>query len=178
MTIIITIGIYFLVLLVISRLTGRRGNDAFFRGNRQSPWPIVAIGMVGASLSGVTFVSVPGMILTGDMTYMQMCFGFFFGYLLIAFVLLPLYYKYNLTSIYSYLGTRFGSCGRKTGAWFFLVSKLTGAAARLYLVCFILQAYTFNSQFSISGGKLHVPFIVIVLFTLLLICFFVIARQK
>ena len=169
MTIIITIGIYFLVLLVISRLTGRRGNDAFFRGNRQSPWPIVAIGMVGASLSGVTFVSVPGMILTGDMTYMQMCFGFFFGYLLIAFVLLPLYYKYNLTSIYSYLGTRFGSCGRKTGAWFFLVSKLTGAAARLYLVCFILQAYTFNSQFSISGGKLHVPFIVIVLFTLLLI---------
>ena len=169
MTIIITIGIYFLLLLLISWLTGKGGNDAFFRGNRQSPWPIVAIGMVGASLSGVTFVSVPGMVMQGDMTYMQMCLGFFVGYLIISFVLLPLYYKYNLTSIYSYLGTRFGQSGRKTGASFFLLSKLTGAAARLYLVCFILQQYTFNSQFSIGGGTLHVPFVVIVLVTLLLI---------
>ena len=169
MTIIITIGIYFLLLLLISWLTGKGGNDAFFRGNRQSPWPIVAIGMVGASLSGVTFVSVPGMVLQGDMTYMQMCLGFFVGYLIISFVLLPLYYRYNLTSIYSYLGKRFGQSGRKTGSAFFLLSKLTGAAARLYLVCYILQEYTFNSQFSIGGGKLHVPFVVIVLVTLLLI---------
>lgn len=169
MTIIITIGVYFLLLLLISRLSGKGGNDAFFRGNRQSPWPIVAIGMVGASLSGVTFVSVPGMVMSGDMTYMQMCLGFFVGYLIISFVLLPLYYRYNLTSIYSYLGKRFGASGRKTGASFFLLSKLTGAAARLYLVCFILQEYTFNSQFSIGGGRLHVPFVVIVLLTLLLI---------
>lgn len=169
MTIIITIGVYFLLLLLISWLTGKGGNDAFFRGNRQSPWPIVAIGMVGASLSGVTFVSVPGMVIKGDMTYMQMCLGFFVGYLIISFVLLPLYYRYNLTSIYSYLGKRFGPRGRKTGATFFLLSKLTGAAARLYLVCFILQQYTFNSQFSVGGGTLHVPFVVIVLATLLLI---------
>ncbi len=169
MTIIITIGVYFLLLLLISWLTGKGGNDAFFRGNRQSPWPIVAIGMVGASLSGVTFVSVPGMVIKGDMTYMQMCLGFFVGYLIISFVLLPLYYRYNLTSIYSYLGKRFGPRGRKTGASFFLLSKLTGAAARLYLVCFILQQYTFNSQFSVGGGTLHVPFVVIVLATLLLI---------
>lgn len=169
MTILITIGCYFMMLLLISRIVGKGGNDAFFRGNRQSPWPIVAIGMVGASLSGVTFVSVPGMVLTGDMTYIQMCLGFIVGYFLIAFVLLPIYYKHRLTSIYSYLGDRFGSSSRKTGSAFFLLSKLTGAAARLYLVCFILQRYAFDSQFTIGSTALQIPFVVVVLLTLLLI---------
>ena len=133
MTILLTIAVYFGILLLISWLTGRSGNDAFFRGNRQSPWYVVAFGMIGASLSGVTFVSVPGMVLTIDMTYMQMCMGFFFGYMLVAFVLLPLYYRHGLTSIYSYLGDRLGKRSYKTGASFFLLSKFTGAAARLYL---------------------------------------------
>ena len=109
--ILITIIIYFGILLGISRITARRhsDNDAFFRGNRQSPWYIVSFGMIGASLSGVTFVSVPGMVKNIDMTYMQTCMGFFVGYLIIAHVLLPLYYKLNLTSIYTYLGQRIGS---------------------------------------------------------------------
>lgn len=155
--------------MLISRLVGQGGNDAFFRGNRQSPWPIVAVGMVGASLSGVTFVSVPGMILNGDMTYLQMCMGFIFGYIIISFVLLPLYYKHKLTSIYSYLGTRFGRTARKTGSCFFLISKLTGAAARLYLVCFILHEYAFSGQFHIGSFSLKLPFIGVVLVTLILI---------
>lgn len=169
MVIFITIIIYFGLLLLISRLVGQGGNDAFFRGNRKSPWPIVAIGMVGASLSGVTFISVPGMILYGDMTYLQMCMGFIVGYAVIAFVLMPLYYKHNLTSIYSYLGTRFDSVSRKTGSCFFLISKLTGAAARLYLVCYILHEYAFSGQFKIGNISIDFPFIAVVLLTLLLI---------
>lgn len=143
--ILITILVYFGVLLTISRLTSGKhtDNDAFFRGNRQSPWYIVSFGMIGASLSGVTFVSVPGMVRYIDMTYMQTCIGFFFGYIVIALVLLPLYYRLNLTSIYSYLGQRFGRHSYKTGASFFLLSKMLGAAARLYLVCLILQHYVF-----------------------------------
>ena len=101
--ILLTIAVYFALLFVISRKAGGAGdNDTFFRGNRQSPWWAVAFGMIGASLSGVSFVSVPGMVRNIDMTYMQMCVGFFFGYLVVAFVLLPLYYRLNLTSIYSY----------------------------------------------------------------------------
>ena len=161
MTILITIAIYFALLLLISNLVGKGGNDAFFRGNRQSPWPVVAFGMIGASLSGVTFISVPGMVMTIDMTYLQMCIGFIFGYILVAFVLLHLYYKYNLTSIYSYLDVRFGRTCRKTGSSFFLLSKMTGAAARLYLVCLILQQYVFDA--------LRVPFVLTVVGTLLLI---------
>lgn len=143
--ILITILVYFGVLLTISKLTSGKhtDNDAFFRGNRQSPWYIVSFGMIGASLSGVTFVSVPGMVRYIDMTYMQTCIGFFFGYIVIALVLLPLYYRLNLTSIYSYLGQRFGRHSYKTGASFFLLSKMLGAAARLYLVCLILQHYVF-----------------------------------
>lgn len=143
--ILITILVYFGVLLTISKLTSGKhtDNDAFFRGNRQSPWYIVSFGMIGASLSGVTFVSVPGMVRYIDMTYMQTCIGFFFGYIVIAMVLLPLYYRLNLTSIYSYLGQRFGRHSYKTGASFFLLSKMLGAAARLYLVCLILQHYVF-----------------------------------
>lgn len=169
MTILITIFAYFAVLLLISRLVGRSGNDAFFRGNHESPWPLVAFGMIGASLSGVTFVSVPGMVMTIDMTYLQMCMGFFFGYLIVAFVLLPLYYRNRLTSIYGYLSTRFGRTSRQTGSWFFILSKLTGAAARLYLVCLILQQYAFGRALTVGGHTFHIPFVAVVLVTLLLI---------
>ena len=138
---------YFAVLLLIAWLTGRRSdsNDAFFLGERRSPWYIVSIGMIGTSLSGVTFVSVPGMVRSIDMTYMQTVFGFFFGYVLIAQVLLPLYYRLRLTSIYSYLEGRIGPRSYKTGALFFFLSKLVGAAARLYLVVLILQAHVFSA---------------------------------
>ncbi|MDR3269649.1 MAG: sodium:solute symporter [Tannerella sp.] len=137
---------YFGLLLLIAWITGRKSsnNDAFFLGNKQSPWYIVAIGMIGSSLSGVTFVSVPGLVRQMDMTYMQMIIGFFFGYILIAKILLPLYYKLKLTSIYSYLDKRIGRGGYKTGAGFFLLSKIIGAAARLYLVVWILQTYVFD----------------------------------
>ena len=145
-TILLIIAGYFSLLLLIAWITGRRnsGNSAFFLGNRQSPWYIVSIGMIGTSLSGVTFVSVPGMVRSIDMTYMQTVFGFFFGYIIIAKVLLPLYYKLNLISIYSYLGDRLGHRSYKTGASFFLISKIIGAAARLYLVVLILQHYVFD----------------------------------
>ena len=117
--ILVTILAYFGLLLLIAEFTARRvDNDAFFRGNRESPWYVVSFGMIGASLSGVTFVSVPGMVMSFDMTYMQTCIGFFFGYLVIAHVLLPLYYRLNLTSIYTYLGQRLGNCSYKTGASF------------------------------------------------------------
>lgn len=118
--ILLTIFLYFGMLLLVARFTGKNSdNDAFFRGNRRSPWYVVSFGMIGASLSGVTFVSVPGMVRSIDMTYMQTCMGFFVGYLIIAHVLLPLYYKLNLTSIYSYLDDRIGRCSYKTGASFF-----------------------------------------------------------
>ena len=152
--ILLTILLYFGMLLLVARLTGRHSdNDAFFRGNRRSPWYIVSFGMIGASLSGVTFVSVPGMVRGIDMTYMQTCFGFFIGYLIIAHVLLPLYYRLNLTSIYTYLGDRIGRHAYKTGASFFLLSKIVGAAARLYLVVLILQHYVFaywNISFAVT----------------------------
>lgn len=143
--ILLTTIVYFLLLCIISRVMGGKGdNDTFFRGNRKSPWWAVAFGMIGASISGVSFVSVPGMVETVDMTYMQMCIGFFFGYLVVAFVLLPLYYRLNLTSIYTYLDLRFGKTAYRTGASFFLLSKMLGAAARLYIVCLILQQYVFS----------------------------------
>lgn len=160
--ILLTILLYFGILLLVARLTGRHSdNDAFFRGNRRSPWYIVSFGMIGASLSGVTFVSVPGMVRGIDMTYMQTCFGFFIGYLIIAHVLLPLYYRLNLTSIYTYLGDRIGRHAYKTGASFFLLSKIIGAAARLYLVCLILQHYVFDA--------FHIPFAATVIGIVLLI---------
>ena len=140
----ITIIVYFTLLLIVSRLAGNSSNEAFFRGNRKSPWMVVAFGMIGASLSGATFISVPGLVLENDMTYLQMCIGFFFGYIVISFLLLPLYYKYGLTSIYSWLKKRFGNYSHKTGAAFFILSKLAGAAARMYIVCLILQQYVFD----------------------------------
>ena len=156
------IAAYFAVLLLIAWITGRNNsNEAFFLGNRKSPWYIVSIGMVGTSLSGVTFVSVPGMVRAIDMTYMQTVLGFFVGYIIIAKVLLPLYYKLQLTSIYSYLDDRIGRRGYKTGASFFLLSKIVGAAARLYLVVLILQTYVFNAW--------NIPFAVTAILSILLV---------
>ena len=146
MLVLITIIIYFLLLFLISTITGKAGssNSTFFKADNQSPWFIVAIGMIGASISGVTFVSVPGMPIHIDMTYMQMVFGFFFGYLIVAHVLLPLYYKLGLTSIYSYLNQRIGKKAYQTGSLFFLLSRMLGTAAKLYLVCLILQHFVFR----------------------------------
>lgn len=146
MLILTTVLAYFVALLAFSRFTTRRSdNDTFFRGNRQSPWYMVAFGMVGASISGITFVSVPGMVLTTDMTYLQMCLGFILGYLVVAFVLLPVYYRLNLTTIYSWLDRRLGRRAYHTGAAFFLLSKMTGAAVRFYVVCFILHRFVFEA---------------------------------
>ena len=151
MILILTVLGYFLVLFGISRWTGHRAtNETFYRGERRSPWWLVAFGMVGASISGVTFVSVPGMVLTTQMTYLQLCMGFIVGYVVVAYVLLPVYYRLNLTSIYTYLGQRLGPRSYQTGAWFFLLSKMTGAAVKFYVVCMVLQ------QFVLDG--LGVPF--------------------
>lgn len=147
MKVLLTIFIYFSLLLLISRFAGKGSgtNAAFFKGENRSPWYIVSIGMIGASISGVTFVSVPGMVRTIDMTYMQMVFGFFFGYLVVAHLLLPLYYRLNLTSIYTYLGKRLGNRSYVTGSLFFLLSRMLGTAAKLYLVCLILYTYVFDA---------------------------------
>ena len=145
MMILLTILIYFAILLGISRLTSRKAdNGTFYRARRRAPWYMVAFGMIGASISGVTFVSVPGMVLTSQMTYLQVCLGFIAGYVVVAFVLLPLYYRLNLTSIYAYLGQRLGRRSYLSGAWFFLLSKITGSAVKFYVVCMILQQFVFD----------------------------------
>lgn len=162
MVIIFTVLAYFCILLVLSRFTYRRSdNDTFYRANRRSPWYMVAFGMVGASMSGVTFVSVPGMVESIGMTYMQTCLGFIVGYFIVAFVLLPVYYRLNLTTIYSYLKERFGIRSYKTGASFFLLSKMTGAAVRFYVVCIILQRFVLDA--------VGIPFFVTVVVMVLLI---------
>lgn len=162
MTIIAVVLGYFALLFAFSRWTGRRAtNETFYRADRQSPWYMVAFGMVGASISGITFVSVPGMVLVSQMNYLQTCMGFILGYVVVAFLLLPLYYKLNLTSIYAYLGQRLGERSHKTGSWFFLLSKMTGAAVRFYVVCIILQRFVFEPQ--------GVPFAVTTLLLVLLI---------
>lgn len=159
---IVTILGYFLLLLLVSHLTARdSSNDSFFRAGRRSPWFLVAFGMIGTSVSGVSFVSVPGYVGVTQMTYLQMCIGFFFGYLVIAFLLLPMYYRRGLTSIYSYLEQRFGLASQKSGSVLFLLSKMTGACARFYLVCLILQQFVFE--------RFGVPFIVTVLIILVLV---------
>lgn len=147
MLIIITVLLYFAALMLFSRITARRSdnNQTFFRANRRSPWYMVAFGMVGASISGITFVSVPGMTMFTGMTYVQMCIGFILGYFAVAFVLLPVYYRLNLTTIYTYLKERLGMRSYKTGAWFFLISKMTGAAVRFYVVCIILQRFVLDA---------------------------------
>ena len=162
MTILLIVLAYFVVLFGISHLTSRKAdNNMFYRANRKAPWYMVAFGMIGASISGVTFVSVPGMVLTSQMTYLQMCLGFIVGYLVIAFVLLPLYYRLQLTSIYTYLGQRLGNRSYQTGAWFFMLSKMVGASVRFYVVCIILQQFVYEPA--------GIPFIVNVAGMVLLI---------
>ncbi len=159
--IVIVLG-YFILLLFVGYLTGRKSdNQSFFIGNRKSPWLVVAYGMIGASLSGITFISVPGWVLTSKFAYLQMVIGYVLGYTVITFVLLPLYYRLKLTSIYSYLETRFGFYSYKTGAVFFLISRLIGASFRLFIVTGVLQF--------VALDKLGVPFPVTVLITILLI---------
>ncbi|MGQ1786601.1 sodium:solute symporter [Saccharicrinis sp. GN24d3] len=156
------VGLYFMILMVISYITGKESdNENFFRGNRQSPWYIVSVGMIGASLSGVTFISVPGWVNNTQFSYLQMVGGYFLGYLVIAHVLLPVYYRLNLTSIYTYLEQRFGKNSYKTGAWLFLISRTIGASARLYLMANVLQISLFNA--------LGIPFAITVVITIALI---------
>ena len=161
-SILILIIAYFSVLILISYFTGKDdSNDVFFRAKKQSPWYIVAFGMIGASLSGVTFISVPGLIGGQQFAYMQGVFGFFIGYLIIALVLIPIYYKLNVTSIYQYLEQRFGKISYKTGAFFFLLSRVTGASFRLFLVALAMQYIVFQ--------QIGVPFWLTVVISILLI---------
>jgi Na+/proline symporter len=142
---ILTISLYFLMLVIISWITGRNASSyTFFLGNRQSPWYVVAFGMIGASLSGVTFISIPGEVGASNFSYMQVVLGYLVGYFVIANVLIPLYYKLNLTSIYVYLQKRFGTVSYKTGAFFFLVSRIIGASFRLFLVAMVLDKFVFS----------------------------------
>ncbi len=160
--ILLLIVAYFIVLVFISYITGKSANNqTFFKANNSSPWYLVAFGMIGASLSGVTFISVPGWIEGQQMSYMQMVLGYTIGYAVIGLVLLPLYYKLNLTSIYTYLEDRFGKFSYKTGASFFLISRTVGAAFRLFLVAKVLQLILFDEY--------GIPFWVTVTITILLI---------
>lgn len=153
---------YFLLLLGVAWYTSRNSdNESFFIGNRNSNWMLVAFGMIGTSLSGVTFVSVPGGVGSGNFYYYQIVLGYLLGYMVIAFVLIPLYYRMNLTSIYTYLEKRFGINAHKAGAFFFILSRTVGATARLYLVISVLQIFIFN--------KLGIPFEATALVILLLI---------
>ena len=143
--------LYFLVLLAVAKVTGKNSNNmSFFIGNKNSNWMLVAFGMIGTSLSGVTFVSVPGAVGKDGFHYLQITIGYLIGYFTIAYVLLPIYYKMNLTSIYNYLEKRLGFGAYKTGASFFILSRTLGATARLYLVVKILQIFILDN--------LHVPF--------------------
>ncbi|MDI3527468.1 MAG: hypothetical protein PWR03_1651 [Tenuifilum sp.] len=153
---------YFIVLFFISYFSSRNSNnDTFFIGNRKSPWYLVSIAMIGTSISGVTFISVPGWVLTSHFSYLQMVLGYLLGYFVVANVLLPLYYRLNLKSIYTYLETRFGFFSYKTGAALFLISRIIGAAFRLFIVSNVLQISVFNA--------LGIPFWVTVTLTVIMI---------
>lgn len=157
-----TIAFYFLLLFVISWITGRKADNAgFFTGNRKSPWYLVAIAMIGAPISGVTFISVPGAVAANGYSYMQMVLGFFVGALLVSLVLIPMFYRMNLVSIYGYLENRFGLASYRTGAWFFFISKMLGASVRFFVVCVVLQSLVFDS--------FGIPFSVNVILTVALI---------
>ncbi|HIR38350.1 MAG TPA: sodium:solute symporter [Candidatus Limisoma gallistercoris] len=157
-----TIAFYFVLLFIISWITGRKTDNAgFFTGNRKSPWYMVAVAMIGASISGVTFISVPGAVLAGGYSYMQMVLGFFVGSVIVALVLIPMFYKMNLMSIYGYLENRFGLSSYRTGAWFFFVSKMLGASVRFFVVCVVLQTLVFD--------PLNMPFTLNVILTVALI---------
>ncbi len=161
-SILILIASYFGLLVLISYFTGKEdSNAAFFKANKSAPWYLVAFGMIGASLSGVTFISVPGAVEAKQFGYLQVVFGYFFGYLIISFVLLPLYYKLNLTSIYTYLKDRFGIVSYKTGSIAFLISRTVGAAFRLFLVAKVLQLLVFD--------LFDIPFAITVMITIALI---------
>ncbi|MFL2639232.1 MAG: sodium:solute symporter [Flavobacteriaceae bacterium] len=160
--IIFIVLIYFLILFVISNLTkGNDDNSTFFSANKNSPWYLVAFGMVGASLSGITFISVPGDVGQIEFTYFQVVLGYMVGYFIVAIVLLPIYYKLKLTSIYEYLNTRFGPTSHKTGAFFFFISRVIGASFRLFLVAIVLQKFVFESW--------NIPFEITVIISILLI---------
>lgn len=160
--VLITIAAYFLILFAVSYMAGRKAdNEGFFVGNRKSTWYVVAFAMIGSSISGVTFVSVPGMVATSSFSYLQMVLGFVVGQFIIAFVLIPRFYRMNLLSIYEYLENRFGISAYQTGAWFFFISKMLGAAVRLFLVCLTLQLLVFD--------PLHLPFLLNVTFTVALV---------
>ncbi|WP_340199269.1 sodium:solute symporter [Ascidiimonas sp. W6] len=160
--ILLLIAVYFAVLIFISFLTGKEdSNEDFFKAKRSSPWYIVAFGMIGASLSGVTFISVPGWVKDAQFSYMQVVYGYLAGYFVIAFILLPIYYRLNVTSIYEYLADRFGTYSHKTGAFFFFISRIIGASFRLFLVATVLQYFVFASW--------NVPFPVTVILSILLI---------
>ena len=166
LTILACFATYTALLFAVMWLTGRRGargNEAFFRAGRRSPWPVVAYGMIGASLSGVTFMSVPGGVYSGGWTYMPLVLGYVLGYAVIALVLLPLYYRLNLTSIYSYLEQRFGGRSERTGALFFIISRLLGSALRMYLVVFVLYEFVFRAW----GMSFWVPAVVFIAIILL-----------
>jgi SSS family transporter len=160
--ILIVIFLYFFGLFIISSLTtGNNDNQTFFAANKESPWYLVAFGMVGASLSGITFISVPGDVGSSQFTYFQVVLGYLFGYFVVALLLLPIYYKLKLTSIYEYLKVRFGVVSHKTGAFFFFLSRITGASFRLYLVAIVLQQFVFN--------ELKIPFEITVIISVILI---------
>ncbi|MBT0608335.1 sodium:solute symporter [Aequorivita echinoideorum] len=160
--ILLLIAAYFAILILISYFTGKNDtNDAFFKGNNNSPWYVVAFGMVGASLSGVTFISVPGWVRDSQFSYMQVVIGYLIGYLVITFILLPIYYSLNVTSIYEYLKQRFGNVSYRTGAFFFFLSRVLGASFRLFLVAVVLQYFVFEAW--------NVPFVVTVILSILLI---------
>jgi len=160
--IMLLIATYFIVLILISYFTGKEdSNDAFFKANKSAPWYLVAFGMIGASLSGVTFISVPGAVEAKQFGYLQVVFGYFFVYLVIAYVLLPIYYKLNLTSIYTYLRDRFGNVSYKTGSVAFLISRVVGASFRLFLVAKVLQLLIFDQY--------NIPFTITVIITIALI---------
>ena len=154
--------LYFLGLFTISYLTkGNDDNSTFFSANKQSPWYLVAFGMIGASLSGITFISVPGDVGKFEFSYFQVVLGYLVGYFVVAYMLLPIYYKKNVTSIYEYLKDRFGPISHKTGAFFFFISRIIGASFRLFLVAIVLQKFVFDS--------FQIPFEFTVIFSILLI---------
>lgn len=165
-SVIVTIAAYFAVMFIVSWFSGKKTDNAgFFSGNRKSPWYIVAIAMIGSAMSGVTFVSVPGMVASSGFGYMQMVLGFFVGQLVIAYVLIPLFYKLNLVSIYQYLQDRLGNGSYRTGAWFFFISKLLGASVRLYVVCLILQMLVFDPLGIPQWVNVIVSMIIVMLYT-------------
>jgi len=159
--------VYTAVLFTVTWVTARKANNqSFYIGNKVSPWYVVAYGMIGASLSGVTFMSVPGWVEETQFSYMMVAFGYFFGYAVIALVLLPLYYRLKLTSIYSYLEQRFGFWSYKTGAGFFILSRVLGASLRMFLVIYVLQIFVFNAWNVPFWVNVAIFIILIILYTL------------